>query len=151
MMKSILYLLLLLSNSVLWGQKMKEPIVWDFSVKQCGENSYQVKSVATISDPWAIYSHYLPKDADPIPSNIAFTTVGVLKKKPLKEKGHKITFDKLYGEGITKYKKKLTFLQEITIDKPISKIEGYIVYMVCNESQCMPPKQVAFILDLDKK
>lgn len=150
-MRSILYLLLLLSNLVLWGQKMEEPVTWNFSIKRCGANAYQVKGVANVADPWAIYSHYLPKDADPIPSNIAFTTIGVLKKKPLKEKGHKITFDELYGEGITKYKKELTFLQEITVKDAVDKIEGYVVYMVCNGSQCMPPKQVKFILDLDKK
>ena len=57
--------------------------------------------------------------------------------------------EEVFGVDVKYYDNKVTFTHTINLKSAVkTNISGTIEYMVCNESQCLPPKKVAFDLQL---
>lgn len=129
---------------------IEEPVVIDYEVTKLEENKYQFDIKAKIGPGWHFYSQNLPSQDGPVATEITFNDSTAFKTNPKAEEvGVLVThFDPMFSMDLNYFENEVTFrnIIEKTGDKDI--IEGEIYYMVCNESQCLPPTPVAFRVDL---
>ena len=122
------------------------PAKFSYSAIKKGSNLYEVRIKTMLEPKWHIYSVKNPVGgAEPTAIKLKDgNTVGAVK-----EKGKlKTVYDKEFQVTQNYYESTVDFVQLVKV-KPGSKIiTGNIVYMVCNDKQCLPPKDVAFNINL---
>lgn len=138
--------LLLLLALVSFGQIL-EPVHWDFQSKQVSDNEFDLIFTAKIDNGWTIYSQFLEGDDGPVPTAFYFedkekhyTKVGKVEESP---ENRKSIHDKVFDMELIKFYKKATFTQRVKVaeGKPIT---GYLEFMTCDDSRCLPPAEVDF-------
>ncbi|MCF6280412.1 MAG: thioredoxin family protein [Flavobacteriaceae bacterium] len=127
-----------------------DPVKFSTSVETIDASNYYLVVTATIDKGWHLYSQDIPEDG-PIATSIIlkndsnnFQLIG----KPIEDKGH-TDFDKIFEMEIKYFKNTATFKQRIRLltNKKVD-INGEIEFMVCDDSQCLPPtfKDISFSL-----
>lgn len=142
----------LITNSQQADAQILHPVKWEFSADKTGDNAYVIIMKATIDDGWKVYSMDIPQaDNRPVPTSVQFDKLpdGVTLDGPIQELGHteeveEPLFDNL---KIKFYHKRLTLRQNVRITKDAT-IKGTLTFMTCNDSQCLPPDDVAFSIPL---
>ncbi len=131
------------------GQVIK-PVKWSFSIEEKEDKVY-ANATATIESPWHLYSTSIPKGG-PIPTSIVFEEsdgyelVGNLKQDQEPE----IVYDESFSMELGYLSDKVTFTQEVKIISPdLKEIKGYVEFMACDDSSCLPPDTVEFTLKTD--
>ena len=146
-----LYILLLitsLTTTVIQAQILK-PIKWSTSVKKISETEYELIATATIDSGWHLYSQNVPEDG-PIPTTFTFkSNSNYAKKGNTKEgEGHTIN-DPVFNMKIKFFENTSSFKQKIKILNSIKTINGEVEFMVCNDTQCLPPTTVDLVFNLN--
>lgn len=145
-MKRILILGVLSFISAAIFAQIQNPVTWTYSADKKSEKVYQITITATLPRPWHIYSQTTPKGG-PIPTRITFN------KNPLlvlsgqaKEVGSlKVDHDPNFGIDVKYFYDKVEFVQLVTLKAALkTNLSGSIEYMVCNDSQCLPPTRKSF-------
>ena len=121
-------------------------VAWSFNYDNVNSN---VVINGTIEDGWHLYSQKTPANAGPIP-----VTFNINKKKGLKLIGkceeklvpHEI-FDVNFDSKVYLFENSYLAYQKIKL-KNTNQIIGNVQYMVCNETQCLPPIEVTFTIQL---
>lgn len=145
MKKLFFTLIIFLSVSVAFGQILN-PVKFDYSVVKKGANLYEVHLKTLLEPRWHIYSVYNP-EGGAVPTSVKVTEGSAVGKT--KEKGTvKSTFDKEFQVNQKYYEKSVDFIQLVKTMPGSKKIIGNITYMVCNDKQCLPPKEVEFKVNL---
>lgn len=148
MMRYFLLSFLCFLSLPLWAQQ-HDPVQWDFKAKKINAQTYELYYTAVLAAKWHIYAQ------DPGEGPVA--TEVVLKKNPLvqvsgkpKERGRLIKhFDKGFGRELKYYEDKLVLVQTVHLKTPVqTQIKGHVQYMVCDDARCLPPKKVAFVIDI---
>ena len=140
-MRFILIFFFLQFNSLLFTQNH---VAWSFTYDNLSSN---VVINGTIEDGWHLYSQKTPANAGPIP-----VIININKKKGLKLIGkceekivpHEI-FDVNFDSKVYLFENSYLAYQKIKL-KNTNQIKGSVQYMVCNETQCLPPIEVPFTL-----
>jgi thiol:disulfide interchange protein len=148
-MRLLLSFLLLFSLSSLSLLAQDSPVAYTWEAKSLGGNDYEITFKAKIQDGWYTYSQYLGSDDGPIPTSINFESgnekkIGKATEKTSKSKYKVSGFDKMFEMEITKYKKDLVIKQKIEVTDPSKAVTGYLEYMTCDDTRCMPPTAVEF-------
>ena len=143
----VFFALVLASNLI---AQIKDPVSWKYeTVKQSG-NNYQLVITATVPKPWHIYSQNTPKGG-PIPTKIIVNTnplitvaAGKAKEIGKLEK----TLDKNFspkGVEVLFFSDQVQFVQNISLKGAVkTNISGTVEYMICDDSQCLPPTKKSF-------
>jgi len=132
-----------------------EPVNWDFSKKQISENTYELTFVADIDEGWAIYSNDIYNngvDCDveicPIPVSFEFNEskglfnfMGEVIEEDINKK---VSQDPIFLMEVTKFEKQAVFRQTIEIISKDFKLTGYLTFMTCDDTKCLPPTDVEF-------
>ena len=132
-----------------------EPVNWDFSKKQISENTYELTFVADIDEGWAIYSNDIYNngvDCDveicPIPVSFEFNEskglfnfMGEVIEEDINKK---VSQDPIFLMEVTKFEKQAVFRQTIEILSEDFKLTGYLTFMTCDDTKCLPPTDVEF-------
>ena len=109
---------------------------------------YNLVVKATIEKGWHLYSQSIPEDG-PIPTTLDLKSIDnqfQLIGSPTEGKGH-TSFDKIFGMDIKYFENTATFKQRIRLlTNDNIDIIGEIEYMVCDDTQCLPPtyKDISF-------
>jgi thiol:disulfide interchange protein DsbD len=148
-MKSILFSFILLLTTLGSFAQIEEPVHWQFSSKMTGSAEAELTFTATIDKGWHIYALKID-GSGPIPTSINitssddYTLVGGIeeKTKPV------TSFDKTFGITIGYYESKAVFVQKVKLNKPAVSVDGAVEFMVCNDSQCLPPTEEPFSFKL---
>ncbi len=147
-----LFLLCLSVFFVTLSYAQMEPVSWSYDYEKVGEQEYEIIFSANIQDGWCIYSVYM-EEGGPIPTSIVFENeadfqlVGKAKEIGLKEE----KFDESFNMNLKKLKGRSKIKQRIKlVNTDAGSIVGQITYMSCNESGCLPPKNVDFEIDLEE-
>ncbi|WP_438944829.1 hypothetical protein [Sediminibacterium sp.] len=128
------------------------PVKWHFSVKKLREWVYEWKANATIGNPWHIYSQSSP-DGGPIPTTISFNKNPLIqpegrtvKEFPKMNTKHEEVFDidVKYDEGSVEFVQVFKLKQKVK-----TNICGVIEFMICNESECLPPASQNFSIAIE--
>ncbi|GGD20699.1 protein-disulfide reductase DsbD family protein [Hyunsoonleella pacifica] len=150
-MKCFLSLIILLVNTITYSQ-IYEPVKWTTKVEKVSDTEYKLISKASIQNGWHLYSQNVPEDG-PIPTTFtynnaeaSFTLVGDTKE----EEGHTVN-DPVFEMEITFFEKTATFEQLIKVTRDVSPIKGFVEFMVCDDTRCLPPTEVDLVFNiLDK-
>ena len=149
MKKFILFLAFVATSAVAMAQQ-KDPVQWSFTSVKKSDKVYEVTFTATIEKPWHIYSQSTPKGG-PVPTKIVYKNNPLAKTTgAAKENGTlKTKHEEVFGVDVKYFDNKVSFTQNITLKSAVkTNIAGTIEYMVCNDSECLPPKKVSFDLKL---
>ncbi|WP_115889170.1 protein-disulfide reductase DsbD family protein [Flavobacterium cutihirudinis] len=139
MKNTVIIFLLMLSGSI-FGQ-MYNPVKWTTSVEKISDKEYVLKAQAVIQSGWHLYGQYIEEGG---PSRTAFTFKNAKKNfeligKTTEEKGNEVV-DKIFDMKIKYFEDKALFTQKIKFTSDvISNIDGEVEFMVCDDSNCLPP------------
>jgi thiol:disulfide interchange protein DsbD len=150
-MKKLIYLLTFFLVTQLGYSQILNPIEWSTTVESLGDNQYELISTATIDPGWHLYSQEVPEEG-PIPTYFSFVESDKFELigSVLEEEGHTI-FDSVFEMEIKYFENSAQFVQKIKLLKPISKIQGAVEYMVCDDSRCLAPTEIELDFYIDSK
>jgi len=147
-MKNIILIFALVISNNIFAQ-IHDPVKWSTSVEKISDTEYELIVNASIEGDWHLYSQTVPEDG-PIPTSFVYEgNANYLKKGNTKEeKGHTID-DPVFNMLIKYFGEKATFKQRIKLKSTTAfKINAVVEYMVCNDTQCLPPKEVDLVFDI---
>lgn len=148
MKKLILIALIALAVPVLAGAQILNPVKWNYSAKKIGSDQYILHLTANVDAGWHIYA----QDAGegPVPTSFKFDkNPGAKFTGKVREVGkQKKEFDKNFNSVLKYYEDKVDFVQYVKIKPGTKVIKGSLEYMVCDNHQCLPPKDVDFEIKL---
>ena len=131
-----------------------EPVTWTYSKEQISESKYELIFEADIEEGWAIYSNDIKNngvDCDieicPLPVSFLFDESNdfVLVDNLIEDKENKKTsFDPIFQMEVTKFSKKAIFRQVIELINDNVIVSGYLTFMTCDDTKCLPPTDVDF-------
>jgi hypothetical protein len=151
MKKTILSILILFAVATAHAQILN-PVHWVYSAKKIDDKTYEIHITALIDDKWHVYS----QDAGdgPVPTSFNFTANPLLiLDGKVKEVG---TLEKIYDPNFKSelryYEKQVDFVQKVKVRSAAATvIKGTVSFMVCNDRQCLPPKDIPFNIKLGGK
>jgi hypothetical protein len=129
---------------------LRAQVQWSFTAKKTADKTYDLHCTATIGAGWHIYSQFTP-DGGPVPSEFSFSAnpmverIGVVKEAGKLEQHH----EPLFGVDVKQFSNTVDFIQSVKIKAKVkTTVTGKLKYMACNDSQCLPPKEVTFTIAL---
>jgi len=157
-MKQIRILTLLLFISVLTIKaQVLEPVKWKFDSKSTGNGEYELLFTAKIDAGWHMYGLNIPGDG-PVPTSFNFIENKEITyiNNVTPGKQPEVKFDPTFEMNVELFSNEITFSRKVKIpDGTTSKVEGAVEFMVCDDTKCLPPKEVEFSFNLgtdkDKK
>ena len=149
-MMRIFTLAVLLVTGFCAQAQIKDPVQWTYAATKTADKTYTITITATVASPWHIYSQNTPKGG-PVPTKFSFkanpllTLNGVINETGKLENTHDENFD----VDVKYYSTKVVFTQAVKLKANVkTNITGTVQYMVCNDNQCLPPKQLSFDIKL---
>lgn len=121
-------------------------VKWAYSAKKIADKTYEVHMTATISGDYHMYAQNAGVEG-PLPTKFTFV------KNPLaapdgkvKEVGKMVKKnEEVWGGTVNYYEKTVDFVQVVKLKGNVkTNLAGSVEFMVCNESQCLPPSTVDF-------
>lgn len=130
-------------------ENIVDPVMWSAALTDLQSGSYSLQLTAETEPGWVIYSQFLADDG-PIPTTFAVDLPKGAKligdfQEP--ENGVK-KMDEMFGMELLKFHGPATFVQKIQSDETLKRLSGTVVYMACDDSKCLPPKEISFVADL---
>jgi thiol:disulfide interchange protein DsbD len=147
-MKKLLIILFALINLVVSAQ-IFTPVQWDFSQKKTSQNELELRFTAIIDDGWYIYSQFT--EEGPVATEFTFEKSSFYSLKGnVVEDDPIIEFDPNFDAVLTYFKQEVTFSQTINVatNEPFI-LKGNVYFMVCDQSQCLPPEEVVFTFNIN--
>lgn len=123
-----------------------EPVKWTFASKIIDEKSAELVFTAKIDKGWHVYSQFLGRDDGPIATTFEFEKSAAYSRDGLVTEGKPIEeFDPNFDMVLKYFGNTAVFRQKIKINatKPFV-VKGFVDFMVCDESKCLPPEAVDF-------
>jgi DsbC/DsbD-like thiol-disulfide interchange protein len=149
MKKNILVLLFVMMGLGAVAQ-IKDPVSWNVKAVKKGADKYQMVITATIAQPWHLYSQNMGPGG-PTPTKITFnknplvTVIGKSKENGKLQK----TYDNNFKMDVLYYSNEVSFTQELTVKAGVkTNITGLVNYLVCDDTQCLPPSKKTFDIKL---
>ncbi len=141
---TVLSFIFIITSSL--NAQILDPVKWSTSVEKISETEYNLIATASIDTGWHLYSQTVPENG-PIPTTFSFKgNSNYIKKGNTKEEqGHEVD-DKVFNMRIKYFDKEANFKQRIkikTTDK--TEIKAIVEFMVCNDSQCLPPNEIDLV------
>ncbi len=138
--------LLLVFTTIAYSQIL-DPVDWSFESEKTGDNEYVLKFIADIDDGWTVYSQFTD-DAGPVPTTIEFDDPSLFEKigESTESGKKKEGFDKIFQMDVIKFlsDKPFEISQKIRVKDLAKPITGYLTYMTCDKTKCLPPTDEEF-------
>jgi thiol:disulfide interchange protein DsbD len=151
-MKRLLTALALFALPILASAQIENPVKWSFTAKKVNATTYEVHATATIDKGWHLYAQEAGEG--PVPTSFKFTKNPlVVTQGKVEEVGklHK-NFDKNFNSELKYYESTVDFVQKVTVKgKAATKVKGSVEFMVCDDHQCLPPKEIEFAVSVGGK
>ncbi len=151
-MKKIFTAVVFLMITGMVNAQINNPVIWSYSAKKTGDKTYELHITATITGNWHLYA----QDAGegPEPTTFTFTPNPLIKfDDKVKEVGKmEKSYDKNFNSVLKYYAKKVVFVQKVKVKTSIATVvKGSVNFMVCNDRQCLPPRDVPFSINVGGK
>lgn len=128
--------------------QLENPVSWSYAAKKTGKNEAVLLIKATIEEGWHLYSQNV-KPGGPSRTIISFTPskdytlVGkTAEPKPISK------FEKVFNMNVPYFQDVVVFQQKIKLNKGVTTIKGKVEFMVCDDTQCLPPSDVKFSIPI---
>jgi thiol:disulfide interchange protein DsbD len=127
------------------------PVEWSFSQEKISDKELKLIFSADIEDGWTVYSQYT-NDEGPVPTEIIYESMGGnTLKGEAEESGYKKEgYDTYFDMDVIKFLSNEPYQIEqiIDISNATGPIKGYLTYMTCDDTKCLPPTDVEFTFDV---
>lgn len=150
MKKTVLAFLLVIIGFVSAQAQIKDPVQWTYTATKKADNTYEIVISAKYPGQWHLYSQSTP-DGGPRPTVIKFKTnpLVTVTGKPKEVGAMKTDHSELFGVDVKYYASKVDFVQTVKVKGNVkTNITGTIEYMVCDDTQCLPPTTKEFSVKL---
>lgn len=150
--KKIIPGLFLMLFAVGVNAQINNPVTWTYSAKKIADKTYELHLTATIEGNWHMYAQDAGEGPEPTTINFSVNPLVTFDGK-VKEVGKmEKSYDKNFNSVLKYYGKKVDFVQKIKIKSSVNTVvKGTVTYMVCNDRQCLPPKDVPFTISISGK
>ena len=134
----------LLIISTLSFAQILEPITWTILGQEKNDSIFEIVFNAKIEKGWHLYATELSKGG-PQPTRFHFdelisaNLLGEIVTTGIAEK----SFDENFQMNLEWYEQEVSFTQLLNIGNDFS-IKGYVEFMGCNNSNCLPPSRIDF-------
>lgn len=145
--KNLAILTVLLITNTLMAQKVA--VTWKFTAKKINATNYEVAMQATVPKGWHIYSQFTGDG--PVATNFKYNKNALLTiTGKVKETGKLIAVKDDIWKNTQKYfANTVTFTQVIKLNSTIkTNLSGAVEYMICDETNCLPPTTQKFNITL---
>lgn len=124
------------------------PVLWSFEAERLSGPEAVITVTADVANGWHLYSQFSGENG-PVPTRFIFNTQDRYQLVgQTEESGRAITFyDSIYEMKVTWLSGKVSFIQKIKMSEPVTRINGKIEYMICNNHMCIPDRR-EFIIDI---
>jgi hypothetical protein len=151
-MKKVLLLVLIYATVITAHAQFLNPVHWTYAAKKIDAKTYEVHITALIDGNWHIYS----QDAGhgPVPTSFKFTANPLLLLSgKVKEIGNlEKSYDPNFKSELRYYEKQVDFVQIVKVKFAAATVmKGTFTFMVCNDRQCLPPKDIPFSINIGGK
>ena len=122
-----------------------EPVTWSFKVEQTSPEEATLLMTATIEEGWHLYSQDIP-EGGPLPTIFEFEKSPNYSLIGKVEEPESITeYDPNFEMTLKFFDGKPVFKQKIKVlSKESFTITGYLEFMCCDDTKCLPPDDVDF-------
>ena len=134
-----------------------DPISWEFETLKISEDEYELIFIAELDPKWAVYSQFIDAGnaiSAPIPTsfnfnlNKSFDLIGGV----IEDSKNRVTeLDPQFKIIVSKFYNQAKFTQKVKVINPEIPISGEIVFIVCNDTQCVFPAPLDFNFEFVKK
>ena len=147
MKKILLIASLLLICATSFGQILK-PVKWSYASKR-NDKEATVFIKATIEKGWHLYSQTVP-DGGPEPTSFSFGASKDYKLKGKTSEPKPITrFESYFDMKVSYFENSVVFQQMITQVVGSPTVKGKVLFMACNDMQCLQPEEIAFTIPVE--
>ncbi len=140
----ILFLFAIFAFVVNIQAQILEPVKWQFSSNKISDTEYELVFTADIEQHWHLYSQDIPM-APPATTFIfeegdGFELVGKVteESKVIEE------FDPNFDMVLKYFAYKAVFKQKVKLLSEGAVVKGYLNYMCCDDTKCLPPTDVDY-------
>ena len=145
-MKKLFSVVLLFISSICFGQN---PVSWQVSSIDLGDSAYEIKIEADLEKGWHLYSQFLESDEGPLSTYITYENSNFELIGKTEEVGVETHMDPVWEMDISFFSNHATFIQKVKSLNPDSLLlKGNVNFMVCDDSQCLPPENYTFQVNL---
>ena len=145
-MKKIFSVVLLFISLLSFGQT---PVSWQVNSIDLGDNTYEIKIEADLEKGWHLYSQFLDSDEGPLSTYITYETSNFELVGKTEEVGVETHMDPVWEMDISFFSDHAIFIQKVKSLNPDSLLfKGNVNFMVCDDSQCLPPENYEFKVNL---
>lgn len=148
--KISLFFLIAITSCIGVSSQVIKPVTWKFSVSRIDDKTIEVIADAVVEKPWHLYSTNI-QEGGPVATSLNFEDselyklVGKLKEEPQAI----IKFDESFQMEVGYFSANARLIQVVQVNSSDAvKIKGYVEFMACDDSRCLPPDQVDFELDV---
>jgi thiol:disulfide interchange protein len=143
-------LLLLIVGSVF--ADVIKPVKWENSIKQIDSETLEIVFKAQIDKGWHLYGVNIP-EGGPIATSFNFSSLSNLELlgKITSSIPPEIKYDNTFEMELELYNGSVSFTQKLKKTSANASISGYIEFMACDDSRCLPPSEIEFEFTIDKK
>ena len=151
-MKKIFTAFILLMFTGIVNAQINNPVIWTYTAKKVADKTYELHMTATITGNWHLYAQDAGEGPEPTTFNFTANPLisfdGKVKEVGKMEK----SYDKNFNSVLKYYSNKVDFVQKIKVKTSIATVvKGTVTFMVCNDRQCLPPKDVPFSINVGGK
>ena len=120
------------------------PVEWEFSKEDLGGGEYELVFKASIEDGWYLYSQFVEDDG-PLPTTFTFFESDGYELIGTTQEGEpKQEYDPNFDMVLSYFTKEAVFSQKVKAISPDAQVDGELMFMVCDATQCLPPEYVDF-------
>ena len=126
-----------------------EPVTWEFESVKISETEYELIFTANIEDKWSVYSQNI-EGFGPVPTSFEFDkNLNIeLVGDVIEDDANKITEqDPVFEMIVSKFYSQAKFTQKVIVKDPQSSISGYLTFMTCDDTRCLPPTDIDFLFE----
>lgn len=149
-MKKFYFLLFSIAFTCTLSAQSAKQVQWSYTAKKIADKTYEVHMQASIGPNYHLYAQNAGVEG-PLPTIFKFTNnpLAVLDGK-VKEEGKLIKKrEDVWGGNVQYYEKTVDFIQVVKLKGNIkTNLAGSVEFIVCNESQCLPPSTVEFKVNI---
>jgi cytochrome c biogenesis protein CcdA/thioredoxin-related protein len=147
--KRILFAISFLISANSFAQILN-PVKWEFLKKELSNDEIELQFKASLDEGWYLYSQNLD-DNGPVPTeftfldNNSYDLIGIVNEPNTNEE-----YDPNFDMTLKYFKDEVIFIQKIKNKSNTDfTLSGNIYFMVCDNSQCLPPEELEFNFEIE--
>ncbi|SEM85473.1 Disulphide bond corrector protein DsbC [Mucilaginibacter gossypiicola] len=120
------------------------PVKWSYGAKKIDKEQAVVFIKASIDKGWHIYSQHVA-DGGPVKTSFRFNKSDDYSLNGNTSEPKAVNkYEKAFGMNVQYFEQSVIFQQKVKLKNGQTSVNGTLNYMVCNDKQCLPPKDVEF-------